>query len=70
MKCAACYNEMVKKKGEVDLRIEGKLYLVRNIINGRRGFHCVPTPLGGVFATLRKAAGNSNLNCDDEFENG
>ncbi len=31
MKCAACYNEMVKKKGEVDLKIEGKLYLVRNI---------------------------------------
>ena len=31
MKCAACHNEMVKKKGEVDLRIEGRLYLVRNI---------------------------------------
>ena len=31
MKCAACHNEMVKKKGEVDLRIEGKLYLVRNV---------------------------------------
>ena len=31
MKCAACHNEMVKKKGEVDLRIEGRLYLVRNV---------------------------------------
>ena len=31
MKCAACHNEMVKKKGEIDLRIEGKLYLVRNV---------------------------------------
>ena len=31
MKCAACHNEMAKKKGEVDLRIEGKLYLVRNV---------------------------------------
>lgn len=31
MKCAACHNEMVKKKGEVDLRIEGKLYLVKNV---------------------------------------
>ena len=29
MKCAACHNEMVQKKGEIDLRIEGKLYLVR-----------------------------------------
>jgi YgiT-type zinc finger domain-containing protein len=31
MKCAACHNEMVKRKGEIDLRIEGKLYLVRNV---------------------------------------
>jgi YgiT-type zinc finger domain-containing protein len=32
MKCAACHNEMmVKKKGELDLRIGGKLYLVRNV---------------------------------------
>ena len=31
MKCAACHNQMVKKKGEVDLRIEGRLYLVRNV---------------------------------------
>jgi len=31
MKCAACHNEMVKKKGEIDLRIGGKLYLVRNV---------------------------------------
>jgi len=31
MKCAACHNEMVKKKGEIDLRIGGKLYLVKNV---------------------------------------
>jgi len=31
MKCAACHNEMVEKKGEIDLRIEEKLYLVRNV---------------------------------------
>ena len=31
MKCAACYHEMVRKKGEIDLRIGGKLYLVRNV---------------------------------------
>jgi len=31
MKCAVCHNEMVKKKGEIDLRISGKLYLVRNV---------------------------------------
>lgn len=31
MKCAACHNEMVKKRGEIDLRIEGRLYLVRNV---------------------------------------
>ena len=31
MKCAACHNEMVQKKGEIDLRIEGRLYLVRNV---------------------------------------
>ena len=31
MKCAACYNEMVEKRGEFDLRIEGALYLVRNV---------------------------------------
>jgi len=30
MKCAACHNEMINKKGEIDLRIGGKLYLVRN----------------------------------------
>ena len=30
MKCAACHNVMVKKKGGIDLRIRGKLYLVRN----------------------------------------
>jgi YgiT-type zinc finger domain-containing protein len=31
MKCAACHREMVRKKGEIDLRIGGKLYLVRNV---------------------------------------
>jgi len=31
MKCAACHNEMVKKRGEIDLRIKGRLYLVRNV---------------------------------------
>ena len=31
MKCAACHNQMVNKKGEIDLRIGGKLYLVRNV---------------------------------------
>lgn len=32
MKCAVCHKEMVKKMGEIDLRITGKLYLVRNIV--------------------------------------
>jgi YgiT-type zinc finger domain-containing protein len=32
MKCAACHNEMVRKKGEIDLRIGGKLYLVRDVL--------------------------------------
>jgi YgiT-type zinc finger domain-containing protein len=31
MKCAACGNEMVEKRGEIDLRINTKLYLVRNV---------------------------------------
>ena len=31
MKCAACNNEMLKKMGEFDLRIRGKLYLVKNV---------------------------------------
>ncbi len=31
MKCAACHNQMVKKKGEFDLRIEERLYVVRNV---------------------------------------
>jgi hypothetical protein len=46
---------------------QGSAFLCRTVM---RGLHCVPTLLGGVLATLRKAAGNSNLNCDDEFENG
>lgn len=32
MKCAACQNMMIKKKGEIDLRINGTLYLVRNAL--------------------------------------
>jgi YgiT-type zinc finger domain-containing protein len=31
MKCAACQSQMVKKKGEIDLRISGILYLARNV---------------------------------------
>lgn len=31
MKCAACHGQMVEKMGEIDLRINGKLYIVRNI---------------------------------------
>lgn len=31
MKCTACHNEMLKKEGEIDLRIGGRLYLVRNV---------------------------------------
>jgi YgiT-type zinc finger domain-containing protein len=31
MRCAVCRNEMVKKEGEIDLRIEGKLYLAKNV---------------------------------------
>jgi YgiT-type zinc finger domain-containing protein len=31
MKCAACHNDMVEKRGEIDLRIGGRLYLVRNL---------------------------------------
>ncbi|MBW1703198.1 MAG: YgiT-type zinc finger protein [Deltaproteobacteria bacterium] len=32
MKCSACYSEMVNKKGEIDLRIGGRLFIVRNVI--------------------------------------
>jgi len=31
MKCAACHNNMVSKKGTVDLRISEKLCFVRNV---------------------------------------
>ena len=31
MKCAACHYEMARKRGEIDLRIGGKLYLVQNV---------------------------------------
>lgn len=32
MKCAACHARMIEKRGEIDLRIGGKLYLVRDIL--------------------------------------
>lgn len=31
MKCAVCHGDMVKKRGEIDLRINGKLYIAKNI---------------------------------------
>jgi len=31
MKCAVCQNQMCEKVGEIDLRIEGRLYLVRSV---------------------------------------
>ena len=31
MRCAACRHEIVERKGEIDLRINGRLYLVRNV---------------------------------------
>ena len=31
MKCAAFHNQMARRRGEIDLRIKGKLYLVRNV---------------------------------------
>lgn len=32
MRCAVCHGEMVEKRGEIDLRINGKLYIVRNVL--------------------------------------
>ena len=32
MKCSSCQGKMVNKQGEIDLRIGGKLYIVRNVI--------------------------------------
>jgi YgiT-type zinc finger domain-containing protein len=32
MRCAVCQNEMSKQSGEIDLRIEGKLYIARNVV--------------------------------------
>ncbi len=29
--CAACQNRMEKKKGSIDLRIRGRLFLVKNV---------------------------------------
>ena len=31
MKCAACHHEMIKKSGEIDLRINGRLFIARNV---------------------------------------
>ena len=31
MRCGACGHEMIEKEGEIDLRIEGRLYLARNV---------------------------------------
>ena len=31
MKCAVCHNKVDKKRGEIDLRIKGELFLVRNV---------------------------------------
>jgi len=31
MKCAACHHQMFLKTGEIDLRINGDLYLVRHV---------------------------------------
>jgi YgiT-type zinc finger domain-containing protein len=31
VRCAACHSKMIKKRGEVDFRIEGKLFLARNV---------------------------------------
>jgi len=31
MKCAACHHTMIKKRGEIDLRISDKLYIVKNV---------------------------------------
>ena len=31
MKCAVCQNQMCEKVGEIDLRIEGRLYLFKNV---------------------------------------
>jgi YgiT-type zinc finger domain-containing protein len=30
MECAACQGQMVKRQGEIELRINGKLFLVEN----------------------------------------
>jgi YgiT-type zinc finger domain-containing protein len=32
MKCCVCHDETARKRGEIDLRINGKLYLVRHVI--------------------------------------
>jgi len=29
--CAACQNRMEKKKGSIDLRIKGRLFLIKNV---------------------------------------
>jgi YgiT-type zinc finger domain-containing protein len=32
MRCSVCQNEISEKKGEIDLRIEEKLYIARNVV--------------------------------------
>ncbi len=32
MRCAACHGKMVERRGDIDLRIDGKLYIVRNVL--------------------------------------
>ena len=32
MRCAVCHHEMSEKRGEIDFRIEGRLYIARNIV--------------------------------------
>ncbi len=31
MKCSLCRKEMISKKGELDLRIAGRLFIVKNV---------------------------------------
>ncbi len=32
MKCAVCHAQMEQKRGEIELRIHGKLFLVENVL--------------------------------------
>ena len=33
MRCVVCHHEMSEKRGEIDLRIEGRLYIARNVVH-------------------------------------